>query len=121
MFILRRFKVSPTPAANWFIDLLEDDFRSICLKTITNYYNNRACYQLQLTIWNTKDAILDEGSIISGGKMSDIYIKGWIQDAKLAQSTDVHYRSFTGDGDSSRLYSLDPTQGALPCRMVLQV
>jgi len=49
-------------------------------------------YELRVIIWNTKDVILDEESI-TGEKMSDIYVKGWLsglEDDK--QETDVHYR-----------------------------
>ena len=42
-------------------------------------------------IWNTKDVILEEESI-TGEKMSDIYVKGWIQGIDEQQETDVHYR-----------------------------
>uniref|UniRef100_T1K6Z8 Ferlin C-terminal domain-containing protein n=1 Tax=Tetranychus urticae TaxID=32264 RepID=T1K6Z8_TETUR len=62
---------------------------------------------------------------ISGEKMSDIYIKGWIQDAKLAQSTDVHYRSFTSEGNFNWrfLFRFDFLQSwlKLPCRLNLEV
>lgn len=34
-------------------------------------------YYLCVIIWNIKDVILDEKSII-GEEMSDIYVKGWI-------------------------------------------
>ncbi|RWS19099.1 otoferlin-like protein, partial [Leptotrombidium deliense] len=56
-------------------------------------------YELRVIIWNTEDVILDDDSIVSGEKMSDIYVKGWLTDAKDAQSTDVHYRSVTGEGN----------------------
>ena len=48
-------------------------------------------YQLRIVIWNTKDVILEEESI-TGEKMSDIYVKGWIQGIDEQQETDVHYR-----------------------------
>ena len=35
-------------------------------------------YQLRIIIWNTKDVILEEESI-TGEKMSDIYVKGWMR------------------------------------------
>ena len=33
-------------------------------------------YVLRIVVWNTKDVVLDEESIISGEAMSDIYVKG---------------------------------------------
>ena len=40
----------------------------------------------------------DEVSI-TGEKMSDIYVKGWMQGIESdKQRTDVHYRSMDGDG-----------------------
>lgn len=35
-------------------------------------------YELRIIVWNTADVILDEGNIF-GKKMSDIYVKGYIQ------------------------------------------
>ncbi len=48
-------------------------------------------YELRVVIWNTKDVILEEESI-TGEKMSDIYVKSWIQGMDEVQETDVHYR-----------------------------
>ena len=48
-------------------------------------------YQLRIVIWNTKDVILEEESI-TGEKMSDIYVKGWIAGVNEKQETDIHYR-----------------------------
>jgi len=45
-----------------------------------------------VVIWNTTDVILEETSI-TGEKMSDIYVKGWMSGYNVHQSTDVHYRS----------------------------
>ena len=42
-------------------------------------------------VWNTQDVILEEESI-TGEKMSDIYVKGWIAGIDDKQETDVHYR-----------------------------
>jgi hypothetical protein len=33
-------------------------------------------YELRVTIFNTKDVLLEETSLISGQKMSDIFVKG---------------------------------------------
>lgn len=37
------------------------------------------------------DVVLDEESI-TGEKMSDIYVKGWVSGIDEKQKTDVHYR-----------------------------
>ena len=49
-------------------------------------------YELRIIIWNTKDVVLEETSI-TGEKMSDIYVKGWMAGLDVHQCTDVHYRS----------------------------
>ena len=48
-------------------------------------------FELRIVVWNTKDVILEETSI-TGEKMSDIYVKGWIGNPENKQETDVHYR-----------------------------
>ena len=48
-------------------------------------------YELRIVIWNTYDVILEEESI-TGEKMSDIYVKGWVSGIDDKQETDVHYR-----------------------------
>ncbi|KAE8279305.1 Dysferlin Dystrophy-associated fer-1-like protein Fer-1-like protein 1 [Larimichthys crocea] len=54
---------------------------------------------LRCIIWNTSDVILDDISI-SGEKMSDIYVKGWLDGHEHnKQKTDVHYRSLGGEGN----------------------
>lgn len=53
------------------------------------YVCNR--YVLRCVIWNTVDVILDEESI-TGEKMSDIYVVGWMAGIDEKQKTDVHYR-----------------------------
>ncbi|XP_076027718.1 dysferlin isoform X3 [Genypterus blacodes] len=54
---------------------------------------------LRCIIWNTSDVILDDVSI-SGERMSDIYVKGWIHGHEHnKQKTDVHYRSLGGEGN----------------------
>ena len=47
---------------------------------------------LRVIIWNTVDVILEEESI-TGEKMSDIYVIGWMAGIEEKQQTDVHYRS----------------------------
>ncbi|XP_028329756.1 dysferlin [Gouania willdenowi] len=54
---------------------------------------------LRCIVWNTSDVILDDVSI-SGEKMSDIYVKGWLDGHEHnKQKTDVHYRSLGGEGN----------------------
>jgi len=48
-------------------------------------------FELRIIVWNTKDVILQETSV-TGEKMSDIYVKGWINGVNDKQETDVHYR-----------------------------
>lgn len=55
-------------------------------------------HELRIIIWNTTDVILEEESI-TGEKMSDIYVKGWIDVVNDKQKTDTHYRSMDGDGN----------------------
>ena len=56
-------------------------------------------YELRVIIWNTADVLLEETSI-TGEKMSDIYVKGWISGLnEQTQSTDIHYRSVTQSRD----------------------
>ncbi|KAK7910021.1 hypothetical protein WMY93_014705 [Mugilogobius chulae] len=54
---------------------------------------------LRCIIWNTEDVVLDDTSL-SGEKMSDIYVKGWLDGHEHnKQKTDVHYRSLGGEGN----------------------
>ncbi|XP_069028203.1 dysferlin isoform X3 [Embiotoca jacksoni] len=54
---------------------------------------------LRCIIWNTSDVILDDISL-SGEKMSDVYVKGWMDGHEHnKQKTDVHYRSLDGEGN----------------------
>eukprot|EP00076_Gallus_gallus_P040100 XP_025005638.1 dysferlin isoform X5 [Gallus gallus] len=56
-------------------------------------------FYLRCIIWNTRDVILDDLSI-TGEKMSDIYVKGWlVGHEENKQKTDVHYRSMGGEGN----------------------
>ncbi|XP_061083381.1 myoferlin-like [Conger conger] len=100
-------------------------------------------YFLRVIVWNTTDVILDETSV-TGEKMSDIYVKGWMagmEDDK--QKTDVHYRSLDGDGNfnwrfifpfhylpaeqlclvskKDRFWSLDKTEFRIPPRLIIQI
>lgn len=49
-------------------------------------------YELRVIVWNTSDVVLEDTSV-TGEKMSDIYVKGWISGLGVKQATDVHYRS----------------------------
>nr|KAG5693813.1 hypothetical protein BaRGS_004421 [Batillaria attramentaria] len=55
-------------------------------------------YVLRCVIWNTVDVILEEESI-TGEKMSDIYVMGWMGGIDEKQKTDIHYRSLDGEGN----------------------
>ncbi|XP_013927508.1 PREDICTED: dysferlin-like, partial [Thamnophis sirtalis] len=56
-------------------------------------------FYLRCIIWNAQDVILDDLSI-TGQKMSDIYVKGWLVGyEENKQKTDVHYRSLGGEGN----------------------
>uniref|UniRef100_A0A8C3SZQ0 Dysferlin n=1 Tax=Chelydra serpentina TaxID=8475 RepID=A0A8C3SZQ0_CHESE len=98
---------------------------------------------LRCIIWNTKDVILDDLSI-TGEKMSDIYVKGWmIGHEENKQKTDVHYRSMGGEGNfnwrfvfpfdylpaeqvchiakKEHFWSLDKTDNKVPPHLILQI
>ncbi|XP_074642408.1 myoferlin-like [Tubulanus polymorphus] len=99
-------------------------------------------YELRIIIWNTSDVILEEESI-TGEKMSDIYVKGWISGIDEQQSTDVHYRSLDGEGNfnwrfvfpfeyipaeecivvrkKEHFWSLDETELHLPPMLAIQI
>ncbi|KAM3186213.1 hypothetical protein ACTXT7_004799 [Hymenolepis weldensis] len=55
-------------------------------------------YELRVIVWNTYDVKLDETSI-TGERMSDIYVKGWLMGVDDREHTDVHYRSLNGEGN----------------------
>jgi dysferlin len=86
----------------------------------------------------------DDNDVLTGEKMSDIYIKGWIQGLdEDIQSTDIHYRSMDGDGNfnwrfvfdfnylpaeesvvinkKEHFWSLDETETKLPPVLTIQV
>ncbi|XP_035226343.1 otoferlin-like [Stegodyphus dumicola] len=56
-------------------------------------------FELRVIIWNTDEVILADDAFFTGEKMSDIYVKGWLTGKEKAQTTDVHYRSLTGEGN----------------------
>ncbi|XP_076439100.1 myoferlin-like [Babylonia areolata] len=55
-------------------------------------------FVLRCIVWNTEDVILEDVSI-TGEKMSDIYVVGWMSGIDEKQETDVHYRSLDGQGN----------------------
>ncbi|RWS04688.1 otoferlin-like isoform X2, partial [Dinothrombium tinctorium] len=100
-------------------------------------------YELRVIIWNTDEVILEDSNALTGEKMSDIYVKGWLTDSNESQSTDVHYRSLTGEGNfnwrfifpfdyappeekiiiakKESLFSWDETETKIPPKLYLQV
>jgi len=56
-------------------------------------------YELRVVVWDTEDVYLDETSVVTGERMSDIYVKGWLRGEDSTQKTDVHYRSLVGEGN----------------------
>lgn len=42
------------------------------------------------------EAPLQETSTVGGEKMSDVYVKGWLQGTNNVQKTDTHYRYVWG-------------------------
>ncbi|XP_030921029.1 dysferlin [Geospiza fortis] len=100
-------------------------------------------FYLRCIIWNAKDVILDDLSI-TGEKMSDIYVKGWlVGHEENKQKTDVHYRSMGGEGNfnwrfvfpfdylpaeqmchvakKEHFWSLDKTENKIPPQLILQI
>nr|XP_056711165.1 dysferlin [Euleptes europaea] len=100
-------------------------------------------FYLRCIIWNAKDVLLDDLSI-TGEKMSDIYVKGWLVGyEENKQKTDVHYRSMGGEGNfnwrfvfpfdylpteqvccvakKEHFWSLDKTENKVAPQLVLQV
>ncbi|XP_071370277.1 dysferlin-like, partial [Centroberyx affinis] len=98
---------------------------------------------LRCIIWNTSDVILDDVSI-SGERMSDIYVKGWLHGHEHnKQKTDVHYRSLGGEGNfnfrflfpfhylpaeqlciidrKAHFWSMDKSETKLPAKLTIQV
>ncbi|XP_063229448.1 fer-1-like protein 6 isoform X2 [Bacillus rossius redtenbacheri] len=56
-------------------------------------------YELRVTVWDTRDVLLRDYSILTGQRSSDIYVRGWLCSEKIVQETDIHYRSLTGEGN----------------------
>ncbi|XP_032085530.1 myoferlin-like isoform X2 [Thamnophis elegans] len=100
-------------------------------------------FELRCIIWNTKDVDLEDTNIF-GDKMSDIYVKGWLDGQEEdKQRTDVHYRSLAGEGNfnwrfiftldylpmeqvcvltkKQHFWSLDETMQKVPPKLIIQV
>ncbi|XP_053314071.1 dysferlin isoform X2 [Spea bombifrons] len=100
-------------------------------------------FYLRCIVWNAKDVILDDVSI-TGGKMSDIYVKGWLIGCEEnKQKTDVHYRSMGGEGNfnwrfvfpfdylpaerlcsvskKDHFWSMDKTESKVPPNLMFQI
>ncbi|XP_053126190.1 fer-1-like protein 5 isoform X3 [Hemicordylus capensis] len=100
-------------------------------------------YELRCIIWNTKDVDLEDTNIF-GDRMSDIYVKGWLEGLEEEkQKTDIHYRSLTGDGNfnwrfiftmdympmeqiciltkKQHFWSLDETMHKVPPKLIIQI
>uniref|UniRef100_A0A7N4NNI5 Fer-1 like family member 5 n=1 Tax=Sarcophilus harrisii TaxID=9305 RepID=A0A7N4NNI5_SARHA len=100
-------------------------------------------YELRCIIWETRNVDLQDVNI-TGERMSDIYIKGWMHDMEEdMQKTDIHYRSLTGSASfnwrfiftfnylpteqvcvlskKEFIWSLDPTVEKIPPRLLIQV
>ncbi|KAM7540784.1 hypothetical protein Aperf_G00000029183 [Anoplocephala perfoliata] len=73
-------------------------------------------FELRVVVWNTYDVKLDETSV-TGERMSDIYVKGWLMGVDEREKTDVHYRSLDGEGNFNwRLifpFSYIPAEGEI--------
>uniref|UniRef100_A0A8C8M309 Otoferlin n=1 Tax=Oncorhynchus tshawytscha TaxID=74940 RepID=A0A8C8M309_ONCTS len=101
-------------------------------------------FELRVIIWNTDDVVLEDDAFMTGEKMSDIYVKGWLKGQQEdKQDTDVHYHSLTGEGNfnwrfvfpfdylmaeekiviskKESMFSWDETEYKIPARLTLQV
>ncbi|KAM6992483.1 otoferlin isoform 9-T9 [Tautogolabrus adspersus] len=101
-------------------------------------------FELRVVIWNTDDVILEDDAFMTGEKMSDIYVRGWLKGQQEdKQDTDVHYHSLTGEGNfnwrfvypfdylmaeekiviskKESMFSWDETEYKIPPRLTMQV
>ncbi|XP_054853217.1 fer-1-like protein 5 [Eublepharis macularius] len=99
--------------------------------------------ELRVIIWNTQDVDLEDTNIF-GERMSDIYVKGWLDGLEEdKQKTDVHYRSLAGEGNfnwrfvftmeylpmeqvcvltkKQHFWSLDETMQKVPPKLIIQI
>ncbi|KAL7054432.1 hypothetical protein AAHC03_026054 [Spirometra sp. Aus1] len=57
-------------------------------------------WELRVIIHNTSDVVLNDTSLFSNERSSDIYVRGWLKGVGYDdQQTDVHYRSLSGEGN----------------------
>ncbi|XP_074657543.1 otoferlin-like [Tubulanus polymorphus] len=57
-------------------------------------------YELRVIVWNTDEVELNDSSFLTGEKSSDIFVKSFlIGQGDDEQMTDIHYNSFTGEGN----------------------
>ncbi|VDK82435.1 unnamed protein product [Dibothriocephalus latus] len=57
-------------------------------------------WELRVIIHNTADVVLNDTSLFSNERSSDIYVRGWMKGVGFDdQKTDVHYRSLSGEGN----------------------
>jgi len=58
-------------------------------------------FQIRIVIKNVSDVPLDDYNRLTGQKSSDIYVRSYLVNEAVcvAQKTDVHYRSFNGEGN----------------------
>ncbi|XP_066944947.1 myoferlin-like isoform X4 [Macrobrachium rosenbergii] len=56
-------------------------------------------YILRVVIYNVFEAPLQETSFVAKEKMSDVYVKGWLQGTNNVQKTDIHYRCMDGEAN----------------------
>lgn len=64
-------------------------------------------FQLRVVIFNTKNVILDDFNFVTKESKSDIYVKGFLGNHSPAQKTDIHYRSFDGEGNFNWRFVFD--------------
>ncbi|SPP77350.1 fer-1-like protein 6 [Drosophila guanche] len=55
-----------------------------------------AAYEIRVVVKNLRGIQAGDRNVF-GKLMSDLFVTGWCQDIDKRQSTDIHYRSFTGD------------------------
>ncbi|XP_078523102.1 myoferlin-like isoform X2 [Lissotriton helveticus] len=100
-------------------------------------------YELRVIVWNTEDVVLQDTNL-TGTKMSDIYVKGWLDGLEdNSQRTDVHYRSLEGEGnfnwrfifpfqflpkdqmlvlnEKEHFWSLDKSVRKIPPKLIIQI
>ncbi|KAF2350904.1 C2 domain [Trinorchestia longiramus] len=55
-------------------------------------------FEVRLVVYNVHGAPLQESNI-AGEKMSDVYVKGWLQGTDHVLKTDIHYRCMDGEAN----------------------